>query len=797
MADESDVPAPDMSDTQPDRPRPDFRAAALEFHRANPPGKIAVVPTKPLTTQRDLALAYSPGVAHACEAIVDDPMAVRDMTARGNLVAVITNGTAVLGLGAIGPLAAKPVMEGKGVLFRKFAGIDVFDLEIAESDPERFCDVVAALEPTFGGVNLEDIKAPECFEIEARLRERMGIPVFHDDQHGTAIIVAAAIVNGLRVVGKTLGRVRVVTSGAGAAAIACLDLLVDMGLPVDHVTVTDIAGVVHEGRTELMDARKARYARVTDARTLEQVIDGADIFLGLSAPRVLKPEMVARMAERPIILALANPIPEIMPDEARAVRPDAVIATGRSDYPNQVNNVLCFPFIFRGALDVGATTINEAMKIACVRALADLAMQEGSEVAMRAYGDQETSFGPDYLIPRPFDPRLIVELAPAVARAAMDSGVATRPIGDFAEYRRSLEQFVYRSGLLMRPVFEQARQTPKRVAFAEGEEERVLRAVQVAVDEGLARPILIGRRDVVAMRLSRLGLRLKLDEQVELVDPQDDPRYHDYWTTYHRLMARRGISPDRARTLVRTNTTVIAALMVAKGEADSMICGTVGPFRNHLNYVLDLFGLRPGVRTPATMNVLILPRGPLFIADTYVQPDPTAEQIADIVELAAEEVRRFGVEPKAALLSHSNFGTHNTASAVKMRQALGHVRTRLPELEIDGEMHADSALSADIRQRIFPDSDLTSEANLLVMPTLDAANIAFNMVKTLDEAVSIGPILMGVARPAHILTPSVTVRGIVNMTALASLDAQVVATAPPPTGGTRPGYVPSEEEGAI
>ncbi|MEQ8965680.1 MAG: NADP-dependent malic enzyme [Azospirillaceae bacterium] len=794
MADESDAPAPDTSETPPDGPRPDFRAAALEFHRTPPPGKIAVTPTKPLTTQRDLALAYSPGVAYACEAIVEDPMAARDMTARGNLVAVITNGTAVLGLGAIGPLAAKPVMEGKGVLFKKFAGIDVFDLEVAETDPDRFCDLVAALEPTFGGVNLEDIKAPECFEIEARLRERMSIPVFHDDQHGTAIIVAAAIVNGLRVVGKTLEHVRVVTSGAGAAAIACLDLLVDMGLPVEHVTVTDIAGVVHEGRAELMDPRKARYARPTEARTLEEVIDGADIFLGLSAPRVLKPEMVARMADRPIILALANPIPEIMPDEARAVRPDAVIATGRSDYPNQVNNVLCFPFIFRGALDVGATTINEEMKIACVRALADLAMQEGSDVAMRAYGDQETSFGADYLIPRPFDPRLIVELAPAVARAAMESGVATRPIEDFHEYRRKLEQFVYRSGLLMRPVFAQARQAPKRVAFAEGEEERVLRAAQVAVDEGLARPVLIGRRDVVAMRLERLGLRLQLDEHVDLVDPQDDPRYHEYWTTYHRLMARRGVSPDRARTLVRTNTTVIAALMVAKGEADSMICGTVGPFRNHMNYVLDLLGLRPGVRTPATMSVLILPRGPLFIADTYVQPDPTADQIADITELAAEEMKRFGVTPKVALLSHSNFGTHNNPSAVKMREALGHVRTRLPELEVDGEMHADSALSASIRERIFPDSDLTGEANLLVMPTLDAANIAFNMIKTLDEAVSIGPILMGAARPAHILTPSVTVRGIVNMTALASLDAQVAATAPPPPGGTRPGYIPSEEE---
>ncbi|NBC95811.1 MAG: NADP-dependent malic enzyme [Deinococcus-Thermus bacterium] len=778
------------------RAEADFKDRALDFHRLPQPGKISVVPTKPLTTQGDLALAYSPGVAYACEAIVEDPVAAAAMTARGNLVGVVTNGTAVLGLGAIGALASKPVMEGKGVLFKKFAGIDVFDIEVDETDVEKFCAIVAALEPTFGGVNLEDIKAPECFEIEARLRERMSVPVFHDDQHGTAIIVAAAIVNALRVVGKTLEHVRVVTSGAGAAAIACLDLLVDMGLPVEHVTVTDLAGVVWQGRTELMDPRKDRYARATEARTLDQVIEGADVFLGLSAPRVLKPEMVARMADRPIIMALANPIPEIMPDEAKAIRPDAVIATGRSDFPNQVNNVLCFPFIFRGALDVGATTINEAMKIACVQALADLAKQETSEVVALAYGGQEMSFGADYLIPRPFDPRLIVELAPAVAKAAMDSGVATRPIADFADYRHKLEQFVYRSGLLMRPVFDQARETPARIAFAEGEEERVLRAVQVALDDGLCRPILIGRRDVVAMRIERLGLRLKLDEQVELVDPQDDPRYHDYWTTYHQLMARRGVSPDRARTLVRTNTTVIAALMVAKGEADSLICGTVGPYRSHLNYVLDLFGLRPGVRTPAAMSVLILPRGPLFIADTYVQPDPTAEQIADICELAAEEMRRFGVTPKAALVSHSNFGTLNTPSAVKLRQALSVIRTRLPELEVDGEMHADAALSEEIRRRTYPESRLTGDANLLIMPTLDAANIAFNMVKTLDEAVSIGPILMGVTRPAHIVTPSVTVRGIVNMAALASLDAKVAQQTPPPPGGTRPGYIPSEE-GAI
>ncbi|MGP1397745.1 MAG: NADP-dependent malic enzyme [Inquilinaceae bacterium] len=767
----------------------DLRKAALDYHRLPTPGKIAVVPTTPLATQRDLALAYSPGVAAACEAIVDDPAAARDMTARGNLVGVVTNGTAVLGLGAIGPLASKPVMEGKGVLFKKFAGIDVFDIEVDATDPDRLVEIVAALEPTFGGINLEDIKAPECFEVEARLRARMNIPVFHDDQHGTAIIVAAAIVNGLRVVGKSMDTVKLVTSGAGAAAIACLDLLVDMGLPVEHITVTDIAGVAYRGRTEQMDPRKERYARDTDERTLAEAIVGADIFLGLSAPGVLKPAMVAAMADRPIIMALANPVPEILPEEVKTVRPDAVMATGRSDYPNQVNNVLCFPFIFRGALDVGATTINEAMKIACVEALADLALQEGSDVVATAYGDQPTTFGPDHLIPKPFDPRLIVKLAPAVAKAAMDSGVATRPIEDFRAYRQQLEQFVFRSGLVMRPVFERAKEDPKRIAYAEGESIRVLHAVQVALDEGLVRPILIGRREVVEMRIEQLGLRMRIDHGVDLVDPQSDSRYADYHGAYHALMARRGVSPARARTIVRTNTTVIAALMVYRQEADSMICGTDDPYREHLKHVVDILGLKSGTCTPAAMSVLILPQGPLFVADPYVVPNPTPEQLADITALAAEEVRRFGVAPKVALLSHSNFGAIDSQSAHKMRAALALIRDRLPDLEIDGEMHADSALNESIRKRLLPKGGLTGRANLLIMPTLDAANIAFNLVKVVSESISIGPILMGVACPAHIVTPSITVRGLVNMTALATVDAQNVSARAPDdqARGFRPG----------
>jgi malate dehydrogenase (oxaloacetate-decarboxylating)(NADP+) len=752
-----------------------FKEAALDYHRQPSPGKIAVQPTKPLATQRDLALAYSPGVAAACEAIVEDPAEASRVTARGNLVAVVTNGTAVLGLGAIGPLAAKPVMEGKGVLFKKFAGIDVFDIEVAETDPDRLVDIIAALEPTFGGINLEDIKAPECFYIEEKLRSRMRIPVFHDDQHGTAIIVGAAVTNALRLLGKRIEDVRLVASGAGAAALACLDLLVDLGMRIENITVTDIVGVVYEGRNELMDKRKERYARRTQARTLDQVIDGADIFLGLSAPRVLKPEMVARMAERPIILALANPTPEIMPEEAMAVRPDAIIATGRSDYPNQVNNVLCFPFIFRGALDVGATTINEQMKVAAVRAIAGLALAEPSDVVAMAYGDQQTSFGPDYLIPKPFDPRLILEIAPAVAKAAMDSGVATRPITDFAAYRDRLNEFVFRSGLVMRPVFVRAKQDPKRIAYAEGEEERVLRAAQVVVDDGLARPILIGRRDVVSRRLEKLGLRIRQGDHYDLVDPENDPRYNEYWKLYHQLMERRGVSPDAARTVLRTNTTVIGSLMLRRGEADAVICGTIGRYASHLKGVLDVIGLKPGVRIPAALSAVILSKGTYFLCDTYVSPNPTPYEIAEMTLLAAEEVRRFGIPPKVALVSHSNFGSHDDPEAEKMRAALSEILRRAPDLEVEGEMHADSALSEEIRDRIFPNSRLKGAANLLIMPTLDAANIAFNLLKVLGDGLSIGPILLGAAGPAHILTPSVSVRGIVNMSALATVDAQMHA----------------------
>ncbi len=753
----------------------DLRDAALDYHRLPTPGKLTITPTKPMTTQRDLSLAYSPGVAAACEAIVADPLEAATMTARQNLVAVVSNGTAVLGLGNIGPLASKPVMEGKGVLFKKFAGIDVFDIEVDADDPNKLIEVVAALEPTFGAINLEDIKAPEAFEVEDRLRERMNIPVFHDDQHGTAIIVAAAIVNAVKVAGKSLESVKLVTSGAGAAAIACLKMLVDLGVPLENITATDIVGVVYAGRTEQMDPHKERFARETDARTLGDAIKGADIFLGLSAPGVLKPEMVESMAERPIIMALANPTPEIMPEEAKAAREDAIIGTGRSDYPNQVNNVLCFPFIFRGALDVGATAINEAMKIACVHALADLAQQESSDIVASAYGDQGLSFGPDYLIPKPFDPRLIVQLAPAVAKAAMDTGVATRPIEDFETYRRQLERFVYRSGQVMRPMFERARERPMRIAYAEGEEERVLRAVQVALDEGLARPILIGRRDVVERRIEKLGLRIRIDGNVDLVDPQNDPRYNTYWQAYHDLMARSGVSPDRARTIVRTNTTVIAALMVHRGEADSMICGSVGPYRDHLNHVLCIAGLRPGVRQAAAMSALILPSGTLFIADTHVDPDPSAEQLADITLMAADEVARFGIEPSVALVSHSNFGTLDTSSARKMRAALALITERRPELEVDGEMHANTALSTAVRDSVFPGSRLSGAANLLIMPTLDAANISFNLVKAVEECVSVGPMLMGLALPMHIVNQSVTVRGLVNMTAVAAVDSQILA----------------------
>jgi malate dehydrogenase (oxaloacetate-decarboxylating)(NADP+) len=749
--------------------------AALEYHRVPVAGKIAVAPTKPLANQRDLALAYSPGVAAACMAIVADPAEASTLTARSNLVAVISNGTAVLGLGAIGPLAAKPVMEGKGVLFKKFAGIDVFDIEVDAKDPDRFVEVVAALEPTFGGINLEDVKAPECFEIERRLRERMKIPVFHDDQHGTAIIVGAAIRNGLRLLGKSLAEVKLVTSGAGAAALACLDLLVDMGAKPENIWVTDVHGLVWDGRKEEMDPRKARYAKKTNARTLGEVIEGAEIFLGLSAPDVLKPEMVARMAARPLILALANPNPEIVPEAAREARPEAIIATGRSDYPNQVNNVLCFPFIFRGALNVGATTINEAMKIACVEALAALAMEPPSDVVAAAYAGAELTFGPDYLIPRPFDPRLISTVAPAVAKAAMESGVATRPIADFDAYREKLSQFVFRSGLTMRPVFEHARADPKRVVYAEGEDERVLRAVQQVLLDRIARPIVIGRTEVVQRRLERLALGMRPGEHFELVDPESDPRYNAYWTQYHRLTERKGVSPDFARRLVRTRETVIAALMVARGEADALICGAVGQYHRHLRHLVDIIGLAPGAGVPAALSALVLPKTTVFLCDTYVNGDPSAEQLCGITIRAAEAIRHFGVEPKVALLSHSNFGSSDSPSARKMREVLGLLGRAAPELEVEGEMHGDAAISEEIRTRIFPNSRLKGTANLLVLPTLDAANIAFNLLKTLGDGLHVGPILLGVAKPAHIVTPSVTVRGLVNMSAVAVYDAQVVA----------------------
>ncbi|EAR22837.1 NADP-dependent malic enzyme [Nitrococcus mobilis] len=749
----------------------DLRDAALEYHRLPQAGKITVTPSKPLANQRDLALAYSPGVAAACEVIVENPDAAAEVTARGNLVAVITNGTAVLGLGAIGPLAAKPVMEGKGVLFKKFAGIDVFDIEIDERDPDKLVDIIASLEPSFGGINLEDIKAPECFYIERKLEERMNIPVFHDDQHGTAIITAAAVHNGLALLGKRFSEVKLVTSGAGASAIACLDLLVSMGLKPENVIATDSKGVIYKDRTEYMDARKACYATDAKARTLAEAIEGADIFLGLSAPGVLTEDMVKRMVKRPLILALANPTPEILPELVHAARPEAIIATGRSDYPNQVNNVLCFPFIFRGALDVRATAINEQMKKACVMAIAELAQAESSDIVVAAYGGKPLKFGPAYLIPRPFDPRLITRVAPAVAKAAMESGVARLPIDDFDTYRLRLNQFVFQSGLVMKPIFERARIDPKRLVYGDGEEERTLRAVQVVVDDGLAKPVLIGRRRVVRMRIKRLGLRLKLDQDFELVDPEDDPRYREYWTLYHAIMERHGVTPDYARAIVRTRNTVIAALMVRRGEADAMLGGMIGRYHRQIGYVDQVLGKRPGVRDLAAMSVIISPKGALFLCDTYVNEDPTPHQIAEMTVLAADEIRRFGLTPKVALLSHSSFGTSRLASATKMREALPLIEDRDPTLEVEGEMHGDAAINEQIRQRIFPNSRLKGQANLLILPTLDAANIAFNLLKTITESVSIGPVLLGVAKPAHILTPSITVRGLVNMSALAVVDA--------------------------
>jgi malate dehydrogenase (oxaloacetate-decarboxylating)(NADP+) len=755
----------------------EIRKAALDYHRLPKPGKIAIAPTKGLLNQRDLALAYSPGVAAACEEIVRNPAEAASLTSRANLVAVISNGTAVLGLGAIGPLAGKPVMEGKAVLFKKFAGIDVFDLEVDERDPDKLVDMIVALEPTFGGINLEDIKAPECFYIERKCRERMKIPVFHDDQHGTAIIVGAAVLNGLRVVGKEIGAVKLVVSGAGAAALACLDLLVGLGVKPENVWVSDIAGVVYEGRKEEMDPNKARYARKTGARTLAEIIEGADIFLGLSAGGVLKPEMVKKMAAKPLILALANPAPEILPDVAKAARPDAIIATGRSDYPNQVNNVLCFPFIFRGALDVGATTINEAMKVAAVKAIADLATAEQSDVVAAAYGEQNVRFGPEYLIPRPFDPRLIVQIAPAVAKAAMDSGVATRPIENFSVYRDSLQQFVYNTGFIMKPLFAAAKQAPQRIVYAEGEDERVLRAVQVVVDEGLARPILIGRPAVIERYIERHGLRIKPGVDFELINIESHPHYREYWQEYHRLTERRGVSVQYAKIEMRRRGTGIGAMAIHRGEADGMLCGTFGTHDLHLHYIDQVLGRRHGVNHYYAMNVLILPKRTIFICDTYVNFDPTAEQIAEMTVLAAEEIRRFGITPRIALLSHSNFGTSDRPTAVKMRQALELIGRRAPDLEVEGEMHGDAALSEEVRSNTFPRSRLKGEANLLIMPTLDAANIAFNLLKTAAaDGVTIGPILLGCTRPAHILTPSATVRRIVNMTALTVVEANAQRT---------------------
>lgn len=752
-----------------------LRAAALEYHELPVPGKISVNATKQLTNQRDLALAYSPGVAAPCEEIVKDPANAFKYTARGNLVGVITNGTAVLGLGNIGPLASKPVMEGKGVLFKKFAGIDVFDIEINESDPDKLCDIIASLEPTFGGINLEDIKAPECFYIERKLRDRMKIPVFHDDQHGTAIIVGAAILNGLKVVNKDIKKCKLVVSGAGAAALACLELIVDLGFPIENIFVTDLAGVVYQGRTELMDPDKARFAQDTRARTLAEVIPGADVFLGLSAAGVLKKEMVKQMADRPLVLALANPTPEILPEEVREVRSDAIIATGRSDYPNQVNNVLCFPYIFRGALDCGATTINREMEIAVVHAIAELAQAEQSDIVATVYGFTDLSFGPEYLIPKPFDPRLMMKIAPAVAKAAFDSGVASRPIVDLEAYAEKLQQFVYLSGSFMKPAFQIAKNAPdskKRIVFAEGEEERVLRAVQVIVDEHLAKPILVGRPAVIEHRIESYGLRLKAGIDFEVINPDFDSRYHDYWETYYELTSRQGVTQQYAKIEMRRRHSLIGAIMIKKGHADGMICGTFGTTHLHLDYIDQVLGKREGVNVYAAMNALVLADRQIILVDTHVNENPSSEQIAEITILAAEKMRHFGITPRVALLSHSNFGTSNSESAQKMRAALSIIQRKAPDLEVDGEMHGDSALDNAYLKKSMPGSTLKSSANLLVMPNIDAANISYNLIKiAAGNGIAVGPILLGCAKPVHILTPSATVRRIINMTALCVVDA--------------------------
>jgi malate dehydrogenase (oxaloacetate-decarboxylating)(NADP+) len=749
-----------------------LKEAALEYHKLPKPGKIAIKATTALETQKDLSLAYSPGVAAPCLEIEKDPLTALDYTSRGNIVAVISNGTAVLGLGDIGALASKPVMEGKAVLFKKFANIDAVDIEVDEKEVDKLVDTIAALEPSFGGINLEDIKAPECFEVERRLREKMNIPVFHDDQHGTAIIVAAAFQNWLHISGRKITDIKLVANGAGASAIACLNLLVSMGMPKDNIIVCDRNGVVYQGRKEGMDPAKQEYAVKTNARTLQDAIEGADLFLGLSAGNALKAKDVKKMADAPLIMALANPTPEIMPEDAKKAKPDCIVCTGRSDFPNQVNNVLGFPFIFRGALDVGATTINEEMKIACVNALAELARKEASAEVASVYDTEHLEFGPEYMIPKPFDPRLIIDLPIAIAKAAINSGVATRPITDWNAYRHKLQGYTYRTSMVMRPILQGAAKIKKRIVFTEGEEEKVLRAVQTIIDDGLARPILIGRRNVVELRLKKLNLRIDIDKDFELVDPQDDPRYHDYWTTYHKLMERRGVTPALAKTKLRTNATIIGALMVHKNEADAVLCGTVGRFRKHLKNVVDIIGLKPGVETAGALSALTTSKGTYFFCDTQVNSNPSIAQISEMTLMAAEEIKHFGINPKVALLSHSNFGSHDDDEAFKMRAALADIRKRSPKLEIDGEMHADAALSEKTRKDIMPNSTMEGVANLFMMPNLDAANISFNMLKVIADGIAIGPILLGVARTAHILTPSVTPRGIVNMTAIAAMGAQ-------------------------
>ncbi|MCE2666496.1 MAG: NADP-dependent malic enzyme [Burkholderiales bacterium] len=765
-----------MTQDNAEERRAQLRRAALEYHEFPTPGKISIAATKQLVNQHDLALAYSPGVAAPCEEIVKDPNAAFKYTSRGNLVGVITNGTAVLGLGDIGPLAGKPVMEGKAVLFKKFSGIDVFDIEINEKDPEKLVEIIAALEPTFGGINLEDIKAPDCFYVERKLRERMKIPVFHDDQHGTAITVGAAILNGLKVVGKDVSKVKLVTSGAGAAALACLGLLVKLGIPRENIWVTDLAGLVYEGRTELMDEDKIQFSQKTSQRTLAEAIEGADVFLGLSAGGVLKQDMVKKMADKPLIFALANPNPEILPEDVKAVRDDAIMATGRTDYPNQVNNVLCFPYIFRGALDSGATTITQEMEIAAVYAIAELAQAEQSEVVAAAYSGEPLVFGPEYLIPKPFDPRLMIKIAPAVAQAAADSGVALRPIADMEAYRERLQNFVYASGTTMKPIYTAAKRgLKKRVAYSEGEEERVLRAAQIVSDEGLARPTLIGRPAVIAERVEKFGLRLKEGLDYEVVNVEDDHRYRDFWQTYHRMQERKGITVQMAKIEMRRRLSLIGTMLLHKGDVDGLICGTWGTNATHLPYVEQVIGKRPGVNTFACMNGLLLPNRQVFLVDTHVNYDPTAEQLAEITVMAAHEMKRFGVRPKVALLSHSNFGTSNEPSAVKMRDTLALLQKNAPWLEVDGEMHGDIALDGDARALLMPNSTLQGDANLLVCPNIDAANISYNLLKTAAGGnIAIGPVLLGAAKPVHILTPSATVRRIVNMTALTVADANAV-----------------------